>query len=81
MSAYGSFEESEKKVETYPFPICVLLLLMRFVQILGVETNDSDGKDELEQAKSGIEDEENEASASLTISEGHVERLIWYEMR
>ena len=72
----GLKEGVEEDGVLYPFSIGVLLLLVRFVQILGVETDDSDGKDELEQAKRRIKDKEDEASASLTIFESHLERLV-----
>jgi len=63
--AGGGARGGEKRGETNPFPVRVLVLLVCFVQIHAVETADGEGHDDLDEAEDGMQD----------VGEGHFDAV------
>lgn len=61
----GARGGGEKRGETNPFPVRVLVLLVGFVQIHAVETADGEGHDDLDEAEDGMQD----------VGEGHFDAV------
>jgi hypothetical protein len=52
----GRGEVNRKGRETNPFPIRVLVFLVRFIQVYAVEAADSESHDDLYEAEDGVQD-------------------------